>query len=81
MNATERDLELALGREPTQADKDKVIELCLGRLFRLGSRPTQPGDVEEYERIRTMVMDLADPVTLPYTPNYARDRKGGAQGD
>ena len=58
-----------------------VIELALGRIFRMASRPTQAGDVAEYERCRKIVMDLLDPITPDYSPNYARDRMLGAQGD
>lgn len=38
---------------------DALAALALGRIFRMGSRPTQPGDVEEYERCRAIIMDAA----------------------
>lgn len=37
----------------------KAIELALGRIFRMGARATQPGDIEEYERCRAIIMTLA----------------------
>jgi hypothetical protein len=30
--------------------------LALGRILRMASRPTQPGDVEEYNRCRAIIM-------------------------
>lgn len=39
----------------------KAVELALGRIFRLGSRPTQPGDIEEYERCRAIIMAESKP--------------------
>ena len=29
---------------------DQAVRLAMGRIFRMGSRPTQPGDMAEYER-------------------------------
>jgi len=59
----------------------KAIELALGRILRLASRPAQPGDVADYERCRKVILDVLDP--LPYQPeiSWARDRNKGAQGD
>ena len=37
-----------------------ITELALGRIFRLLSRPYQPGDIEQYEKCRKVVMELAD---------------------
>ena len=45
---TDNDFALSL----TEEQKNRIRELALGRLFRLGSRPEQPGDAEEYERVR-----------------------------
>jgi hypothetical protein len=56
-------------------NKDETIRLALGRIFRLASRPTQDGDVQEYERCRKIIMDLCDPVTPDWTPDYGRDSK------
>ena len=57
----------------------KVIELALGRIFRMGSRPSEPGDLAEYERCRALILDVADaPGDADWKPNYARDYgKGG----
>jgi len=54
-------------------ERDTLLKCAIGRLFLLGSRPTQPGDVEEYERIRAIVLDNTEPQPLGYQPNYARD--------
>lgn len=66
----------------TTADQrpNAVISLALGRILRMGSRPTQPGDVAEYERCRGIILDLSEQ-SMDYAPNYARDRLKGAQGD
>lgn len=57
-----------------------LAELAIGRIFRLGSRPTEIGDVEEYERLRAIIMDAA-PNPTDHKPNYVRDRLKGAAGD
>lgn len=59
----------------------RPAELALGRILRMASRPAQPGDVAEYERCRALIMDLITAPSQDYTPNYARDRFKGAQGD
>jgi hypothetical protein len=58
----------------------QIVHLAIGRIFRLGSRPFQEGDLEEYERCRAIIMDASDPIP-DYSPNYARDRNKGAAGD
>ncbi len=66
---------------PTQ---NKTVELAFGRILRMGSRPTQPGDHEEYERCRNLIMavlrDGEDPA-IEYRAGYPRERNKGAQGD
>lgn len=52
--------------------------LAVGRILRLASRPSRPGDVEEYERCRAVIMDASDPPAPDYRPNYARDRGRGS---
>ena len=59
----------------------KTVDLAIGRILRMASRPAQPGDVAEYERCRALIMNLCEPVTPGYVPNYARDRLCGAAGD
>lgn len=58
----------------------KLVELALGRIFRIMSRPFRPGDIEEYERCRRIVLDNAPEATEDWIPNYARDYRKGAQG-
>lgn len=66
----------------SEADLRRLAIRCaLGRIFRMGARPTQPGDVEEYEQCRNLILDLSEPPGEDYRPNYARDRMKGAQGD
>lgn len=60
---------------------DEFLNMALGRLFAMGSRPTQPGDVEMYEKIRSIFMEAFDNQLPEYFPNYAMDRNKGAQGD
>jgi hypothetical protein len=63
-------------------ERSGLVALALGRIFRMGSRPTQPGDIEEYERCRAIILDAIDPPPfIDYRPNYARDRNSGAAGD
>ncbi len=59
----------------------RLVELALGRIFRLGSRPTQPGDLEEYERCRRIIVDELTPVAPDYRPTWARDRLKGTGND
>lgn len=61
--------------------ENATVQLAIGRILRMGSRPTQPGDVAEYERCRAIILDLCEPVAAGYSPNYARDRLLGAAGD
>lgn len=65
----------------TDEERHAAVRLALGRIFRLASRPQQPGDAEDYERCRAVILDCTDPVALDYAPNYARDRTRGAAGD
>ena len=65
----------------TEHERTKAIELAIGRILRIVSRPTQPDDVEEYERCRALILDLSDSPSPDYSPSYARDRLKGAQGD
>jgi hypothetical protein len=60
----------------------REVQLALGRIFLLGSRPTQPGDVEQYEAARAVVL-AHFPADMPidHAPNWVRDRNKGAQGD
>jgi hypothetical protein len=64
---------------------DQVISLCIGRVLRLGSRPEQPGDEAEYDRVRNLALDAADHLGMVYRPDrrpcWVRDRSRGAQGD
>ena len=52
-------------------DEEKRLTMCLalGRLFRIGSRAYEPGDDDEYMRIRSLILDLQDPLRLPELPD------------
>jgi hypothetical protein len=67
-----------------QPTNDQIINLAIGRIFRIASRPTHPGDIEEYERCKAIIMDLAEAsghMSVDTRPNYARDYRKGAQGN
>jgi hypothetical protein len=59
----------------------QLAHLALGRLFRIMSRPYQPGDDAEYGRVRGIILDASEGITPAYQPNYVRDRFAGALGD
>lgn len=46
-------------RRARRTDLDKLAELALGRIFAMGSRPSQPGDLAEYERCRAIIIAAA----------------------
>lgn len=62
------------------AERNAIFRLALGRIFRLASRPTQPGDVEQYEAARRAFWAAYD--TAPFavepdrSPNHARYHSG-----
>ena len=39
-------------------NNNKTVELAIGRIFRMMSRPVEPGDVAEYERCRSIILNL-----------------------
>lgn len=66
----------------SEAEKTAAVQMAIGRIFRMGSRPSQPGDVAEYYRCRNLVMDLLEASeSNDGAPCYVRDRNRGAQGD
>lgn len=70
-----------IGFEKIDSEKQDAVRLALGRIFGMMLRPSEAGDVEEYERCRAIVLDVTDPVTRDTRPNWARDRLRGATGD
>jgi len=65
----------------SDSERRAAVRLALGRIFRLGSRPTQPGDVAVYEMCRAVILSCTNEPTMDYRPNWARDRRAGAAGD
>lgn len=58
--AAEMTVEAAV-EKPTDLEfeaKRAFVNMALGRLFRLAGRPEQPGDAEEFYRIRKVVLDM-----------------------
>lgn len=41
-------------------EAETAWKLALGRIFRMGSRPTQEGDVEMYEKCKDIIMDASE---------------------
>ena len=68
----------------SEAEAHMTMVLALGRLFRMGARPTKPGDDEAYYQLRSAALDAADVLnvgTVDNRTNWARDRLKGAKGD
>lgn len=59
------------------------VQMALGRIFAMMSRPERDGDIAEYYACRDLILNAADgeSVAPDYTHDYARDRLKGAQGD
>ena len=59
------------------------VQMALGRMFRMMSRPTAVGDVAMYAAIRSLLLDAAEGRIdgSSHAPNYVRERLSGAQGD
>jgi hypothetical protein len=62
------------------------INLAIGRIFRMASRPEQAGDIAEYERCRSLILNTLDPdmaihhAVMAKQHDVGRDRMKGAQG-
>lgn len=60
------------------------VKLAMGRMLRMLCRLPQPGDLDEYHRIRAIILDASETehgVLPDYQPCWARDRLKGARGD
>ena len=65
-------------------DPPLEVRMTLGRLFRMLSRPWEPGDDEAYRKCRSIILNAAEEggfVPKDDRPNWARDWLKGAQGD
>lgn len=56
------------------------VQLAIGRLYSLTLRPSQPGDIAQYEMCRKIIMDAAGSTEPHYEVCWARDRMKGAAG-
>lgn len=45
---------------PTKSEAKALIDLAIGRIFLLGSRPTQPEDLNDYEKMKRIVLECND---------------------
>jgi hypothetical protein len=63
----------------------QLMQLAIGRILRLGSRPFQEGDIEQSEMARAAFYRAIDALGIKpardLRPNWVRDRLLGAQGD
>jgi hypothetical protein len=49
------------------------VQMALGRIFALMSRPAQAGDVEQYEAARRVVLTMAEEAGRDTRAGYAHD--------
>lgn len=54
-----------------------IVKMAIGRLFLLGSRPFQPGDIEQYEDCRRVILANSPNSSNSWEPCYPRDRLKG----
>lgn len=59
----------------------REVQMALGRIFKLMSRPSEPGDVEQYYKARAVILTISEEPSVDWVPDYGRDRLRGAQGD
>jgi hypothetical protein len=52
----------------TPEEAQRIMPLVIGRLFKIASRPSQPGDIDEYEKLRHVAMVCGE--ALETTPPY-----------
>lgn len=57
----------------SREEAEVALDLALGRLFKLCSRPEQPGDIEQYEKLRAVAMEAAEVLGIDSTPGYRPD--------
>ena len=62
-----------------------AMQLALGRIFRMLSRPFEPGDIEQYERCQAIIMAEAEAegcvVHRYLNPGKSPTRARGARGE
>lgn len=55
---------------------ERAIQLAIGRIFALGSRPAQEGDIKKYEDARYVILCASEYLEININdsePNYTRD--------
>lgn len=76
-------------RSDLDASEKFAVDAALGRILRMMTRPSRPGDEAEFDRCRAAVLDVLEPAASPLghsvvdgggAPDYVRDRRRGASG-
>ena len=66
----------------TNTEANALMPLIIGRLFKLASRPAQPSDAAEFQKLRALALDCGEALginTTSYAPNHAA-YYGGSHG-
>jgi len=66
--------------ETTSPESRQIVNMALGRLFSIMSRPFREGDIEQFERVRAVVVSELGEERVEPVHCWARDRLRGAQG-
>lgn len=59
-----------LATQLDHSSADQLMQLAIGRLFRLLSRPFEAGDYDQYEMCRSAVLDAAEVLGVGQKPDY-----------
>jgi hypothetical protein len=51
----------------TDFELEELIKLCIGRVLRLGSRPAQLGDGDEYDKYSHLAIKAGDELKIRHT--------------
>jgi hypothetical protein len=49
------------------------VQMALGRIFRLMSRPARDGDIQQYAMARKVILDAAEARGMDISAGYAHD--------
>ena len=59
----------------SKKEAEQLMSLCVGRLFNLGSREFNSGDIENYEQLKNLFLDAADFIGLQHKENQVSYQK------